>query len=594
MNRYYILYCPGTYNLIEYVGGDVRGPRDMLSLLARRDIAALNAQNSLEFLSFDRGLERVNRLQYFPYENYGAYYVANQIVRADPSARVILADDTRRTIREVIAAEYRLPEIVFMTALSAQFPTAVAASITLNHAGIPVVLGGIHATVCPEDVDTYIRRHVPNPEIVSMVRGGCDLTSISRVLADARSGTLAPAYDGGAMLEDGAWGNPRVSALPPVRTVRGRRQSRIKRFIAPESRVNVTTPYVGCFHSCRFCSVGSLSLEKRRFRVRTPGDFLDELAHIQREGKGLAGRFFFFYPDNILAGGATLDSILDGIIARGMVLNFTVQAPIEIAENSALLDKMRRAGASCIFTGYESLEEKNLEYIGKKALVSARRSGMNIVDYYADRTRRIRDHGIVILGSFMFGLPYDRFNSLDDHSGRDVADFCREHGIGLQAACISDSPGSPAFMESHERGTSLYGPRDSIDYLLALSALDMVESNMRLPASVRNSQLVTAYMTHDALARVYTPAGAFSASARIARHAWRAPTGNGRTSLRERIVDTIAAFGIQKATSTYRDFYESIAFSRPGYRGVFKRLWEREKDEEVKRLFRRFVEKALQ
>ena len=87
---------------------------------------------------------------------------------------MIQADDNRAALRDVIERQGVKSAAVFMTCISSNFPGAVAAAIVLNHAHIPVVLGGIHVSTSQQDVDLFIRACYPNPELVIIAQGPGD------------------------------------------------------------------------------------------------------------------------------------------------------------------------------------------------------------------------------------------------------------------------------------------------------------------------------------------------------------------------------------------------------------------------------------
>ena len=70
--------------------------------------------------------------------------------------------------------------------MSSTFPAAAATAIALNHAKIPVIIGGIHVSTMPEDADIFIRKYSPHPELISIVKGAGDSTVITSILDDLK------------------------------------------------------------------------------------------------------------------------------------------------------------------------------------------------------------------------------------------------------------------------------------------------------------------------------------------------------------------------------------------------------------------------
>jgi radical SAM superfamily enzyme YgiQ (UPF0313 family) len=588
---YYLMYNPLTYNVLE-LHGSARSPLDLITFLANRDASALTGDNYAEYLGLDLEKQRPGMVETFAIESYAAHYVGNQIARQlTNGGRVIHADDRRRPVHRILAERGSKPDAVFITCMSANFPTAVAATIVLNHGQIPVIIGGVHVSTSPTDIDTYIRPHCPHPELVSQVVGAGDSKIIEELLADLASGTLKPQYHGHTMMEEGVWRHGGgVDTLPETRMDLLKRIPVVGGTIARRMKINPTSPYLGCPYSCRFCSISAIPKEERSLTFRGAEDFVEELRAFQGERVSLDNRFFFFLPDNLLLGGKTLDEILDRIIETELKINFAAQISIEVASREKLLAKLRRAGATHFFIGLESLERRNLEWIGKNILPKIDRSGLTVPEYYTQQIQKIQSHGISIHGAFILGLPFDYFHSFDDCTGREIARFCIQNHIGLQPCSLADLPGSQAFLESHEAGNWLYGARGSMGYLLGLALTDLTETNRRPPPSLKSSPLLVGCMAYDAIDMAGSTRTALTNAGYMLRRAWSSPTAAGRGSLKERMTDAGYAFASQVIVSLYRDHAVSVAFSRNGIRGGIERLYDIEEDPEVKRQFAPYVE----
>jgi len=161
--------------------------------------------------------ERHGILEHFGMENYSSTYIANQISHADQNAKVFIADGKRLNLREIIAREGKKPEAVFISSMSSNFPTVVGITIPLNHAKIPVIIGGIHASTSDNDIETYIKKYVPNPDLIARVIGAGDSDVITRILSDLKKNDLKCEYSGFRTMEDGMWGSKNVYGLPEMK-----------------------------------------------------------------------------------------------------------------------------------------------------------------------------------------------------------------------------------------------------------------------------------------------------------------------------------------------------------------------------------------
>jgi hypothetical protein len=589
MDPYYLVYIPPTFNLMDLLD-DCPNLLDIISHLTNLDASNLSAKNYLDFLKFDLTKERENIIEVFGLESMATEYIANQIAKADPAAKIILADGKRRTLKETIAKRGQ-PKAVFLTSVSTNFPSAAAAALVLNFAKIPVVFGGIHVSTAPDDLDHYLRKIAPHPKLISQVRGAGDSPTILKVVKDLKKATLKPEYLGFKTIEDQTWGNKRIDRMPLMKLRLSKKIPFVGEIISNHFRINTAAPYLGCPYACKFCSISSLPKKQRKLVARSAKDFVDELESWQKDGVNLNNRFFLFLTDNILLGGQRLEEILDEMIRRRLRINYLAQISMEIADNEKLLTKLRASGASMFFIGLESLNLKNLGFVGKRIVPDIRKSGLSVPDFYSQQIKKIQSFGISVIGSFIFGLPNDYFHSLKDHSAAEVAQFCRENRIGIQPSCLTDLPGSFNFKKSQKEGTYLYDKQGSAKYLPALCANDLAETNRIPPLSLKKSPLIVSFLAYFAACQVGSTQNGLRSGLFMASKAWQHPTENGRLLFRERVNDVLIGAISQLGAGLYKDFSNRLFYSRENYRGIVERLYDQEKSPEVKKIFKDFVQK---
>ncbi len=590
-DKYYIMYNPLTFNLMDILG-NCSTSLDLLSYLSGLDTSKLSAGNYLDFLSLDLSKQRKGMVETLGVESYAAQYIANQIVKIDTDARVILADGKRRNLQDIIK-ENGKPDAVFITSMSSNFPTVIANVIPLNFAKIPVIIGGIHASTSPDDVDTFIKSNVPYPELVSQVKGGGDSEVISEILFDLEEKVLKSEYIGNKTIEDGVWGQDNIDNLPPMKLKLLKKVPIIGRFIANSFRMNPITPYLGCPYSCNFCSISTIPKNQRQFVSRSPEDFVSELKNFQKNGTNFNNRFFFFLPDNLLLGGKKLEEILDKIIDSDLKINYASQISIEVANNENLLEKLRLSGATHFFIGFESLDIKNLEYIGKNMVKDVKKSGLTLSEYYTKQIKKIQDKGISVHGAFIFGLPYDYYNSSNNHTGIDIGNFCIENHIGLQPCSLTDLPGSKNYLESVKKGTFLYGQPGTMDHLLSYCVSDLTEMNRTPPKLLFESPLLVFYMAYQAIQKVGLINNTLSSALFTMKKSFLNLTKKGNVSFKEKLIDAFYAFVAPLVVSQYKEHGEAIAYSRNGIKGSFERLYNLEKNDCIKELLGDYVKKFM-
>jgi hypothetical protein len=143
------------------------------------------------------------------------------------------------------------PEAVFIASISSKFPTGAATAIPLNHAKIPVIIGGIHVSTSPQDIDTFIRPYIPHPELVIQVRGAGDSTIMKQVLDDLKRGFLKSDYTGYETIEDAIWGQENVIHMESLKMALLKKIPIIGSILKNKNKftINPITPYSGCPYS---------------------------------------------------------------------------------------------------------------------------------------------------------------------------------------------------------------------------------------------------------------------------------------------------------------------------------------------------------
>lgn len=262
-DNYYIMYDPSTVDLMGKIGADNFTVTDVIEFLTGKKLETCNEGNYTEFLTFNPNLLRKGMLEQMAIEPYSSYYIANQICRADQTARVMLADDTRKTIGQIISAERKKPAAVFISVISSNFQAACAVALVMNKVNIPVVIGGFHVSTSPLDIDTYLRGYLKRPELVSQVIGAGDLATIKEIVSDIAEARLQKEYHGETPVEDGAWGCSRVYELPKIRPHFVDKFPIIGPILSRMIETNVTTPFLGCPYSCSFCSISSFPPKRK-------------------------------------------------------------------------------------------------------------------------------------------------------------------------------------------------------------------------------------------------------------------------------------------------------------------------------------------
>ena len=225
--------------------------------------------------------------------------------------------------------------------------------------GVPVVLGGIHPTACPEEA----RSHAD-----AVVVGEAE-DVWPRLLEDAKARRLAPLYRPSL---------PDLAGKPFAR----RDLFRSRRYIP----FQVLQSMRGCPYPCEFCSVSTANGTTMRFRPAD--DVLEELKTL--------GTLIMFGDDNVMIHRAYARDLFTRMIPlRKHWIGQCSLAAVRRLENVQL---MAASGCKALFVGFESIDEETTRFTGKK---------QNRPSEYRDTVAMLREHGISVWGSFVFGFDTD-------------------------------------------------------------------------------------------------------------------------------------------------------------------------------------------
>jgi len=226
--------------------------------------------------------------------------------------------------------------------------------------GAYVVLGGLHVTSLPAEADNH-----------------------------ADTIFLGPGEDTWpAFLRDYRTGNPKKLYQSQIRTLSGMppiRRDLIKRhlYLVPNSIVVSR----GCPHSCNFCYKEAFFKGGRSYYTQSVDA---ALAEIER----LPGRHLYFLDDHLLANRRFAEALFEGM--RGMGRIWQAAGTVNSVVAPDLMEKAAACGLRSLFVGFETINPANLRLEHKIQNCDSGRA-----------VRRLHDLGIMVNGSFVFGMDND-------------------------------------------------------------------------------------------------------------------------------------------------------------------------------------------
>jgi radical SAM superfamily enzyme YgiQ (UPF0313 family) len=191
----------------------------------------------------------------------------------------------------------------------------------------------------------------------------------------------------------------------------------------------------GCRYACDFCSIRAFYGNDQRHR---PVD--EVLAEIH----ALDARTLFFADDNLFNNREAARALLRGLVGRGV--RWAAQLTIDATENDDDLDLLARSGCASVLIGFESLDPASLRQMRKGWSL---RHGD-----YAACVERLRKHGIMVYGTFVFGYDSDTADSFDA-----TVAFARDCGLFLaNFNPLTPTPGTPLYDRLQDEGRLLFDP----------------------------------------------------------------------------------------------------------------------------------------
>lgn len=351
-------------------------------------------------------------------------------------------------------------DLVGLTAQTPVAPRAYQIAGEFRKKGVPVVMGGVHASMLPEEALQYVD---------AVVIGEAEQTW-PQLIEDFRRGQMKQIYRSDGFVNPVGLPLPRRDLLNP-------------KFYFPLKLLETTR---GCPHHCDFCGVSKFF--GYRYRNRPLAEIDQELSTLFKKGpvmnpffkKALSlfnrdlpyflKRRLLYIIDSNVAGDKRFALELVSLL-KDYDLLWYGHAPVSIAFDRKLLEGFSKSGCIAVNIGFESFSSKNLKTMGK---------GFNQPSHYAEGVKRIHDFGIGIMGTFMVGLD-------DDDPGvfQRIIDFCIESKLDWALTFImAPYPGTESFQRLEREGRIFcrdWEKYDSLNvvYQPLLMSVEDLEKGMR-------------------------------------------------------------------------------------------------------------------
>ncbi len=304
-------------------------------------------------------------------------------------------------------------DLIGITAFTSNINRAYQIARMYRERKIKVIIGGIHASMLPDEALQYA-----DAVVVGEVEGIWE-----RVINDFENSRLSPKYIG-----------------PQIDLARFNIMPR-RDLLHPNYLWNSVQTSRGCPFNCNFCSV-SRYLGKE-YRQRRTKDVLDELEEIK-------GEYIAFVDDNLIGYSPESKSkaieLFEGMIKRELNKKWWIQTSINAADDEQVVELAAQAGCMFVFIGFETIS---------KGTLKAMKKGVNLkigVENYKKVVDTFHKYGIGVYGAFIIGNDYESptyYKKLGDflvHSGIDI----------IQITLLTPLPGTALMEQLQKEGRLVY------------------------------------------------------------------------------------------------------------------------------------------
>ncbi len=284
-------------------------------------------------------------------------------------------------------------DLVGISAITCAAPEAYRLAERIRKRGIPVVLGGSHPTLLPGEASRYA-----DSVVVGFGEGAW-----RRLLLDFASGKLKKIYCD--------FSNPYSRSYPPLH-----RNLLSQRYFT-RNTIEVTR---GCPHACSFCVVSRINGGKGWcMPVR------DAVREIEMIGSPVV-----FLDVNLFAFRDYAKKLMNEIAP--LRVEWYAGATLNLVQDKEMLKLAEKSGCRGLLVGFESVNQESLNWMGK---------GFHRKKYFYEAVKILHDHGMSVLGCFVFGCDPD-----DESIFERTVRFVEKSGMDLvKYSILTPLPGSYLF-----------------------------------------------------------------------------------------------------------------------------------------------------
>ncbi len=255
------------------------------------------------------------------------------------------------------------PDLVLIQVYITNAKRAYSIAKHYRDRGIFVALGGLHVTSLPDEAEIF----------ADTIFLGPAENTFPEFYNDFKARKVKKRYVSTV--------GRTIQNQPPIRRDLIKRE----KYLVPNSLVISR----GCPHHCDFCYKDAFFKGGKSFYTMRVDEILTEISRLK-------GRHLYFLDDHLFGNPKLSGELFEGM--RGMNRVFQGAATVKSILEGDLIEKAAKAGLRSLFVGFETFSSENLKQSNKS---------QNLKLDYERATNRLNELGIMINGSFVFGLDND-------------------------------------------------------------------------------------------------------------------------------------------------------------------------------------------
>jgi radical SAM superfamily enzyme YgiQ (UPF0313 family) len=315
-------------------------------------------------------------------------------------------------------------DLIGISSITSTAPRAFQLAKKFGSMGIPVVMGGPHATFLPEEsliyADYVVRGEGEETiiELIEHLESGIPLHDIKGL--SYRKGDAYVHNPDRPLIQD-----LDSAPIPDFDLVHNWRE---------KTSIPILTSR-GCPFGCRFCVV--IQMFGRKYRFKSIDRVIEEIREVASKRSHI-----FFVDDNFAADRERTKALLRRMIAEKIHIEWSAQIRADVARDTELVNLMAQAGCFMVYVGFESINPRTLSLYNKK----------QTVDDIVECIKTFKNASINIHGMFVLGGDADDIKTI-----RSTQKFAKRLDIdSVQFLMLTPIPGTPLFEELMQQGRVIH------------------------------------------------------------------------------------------------------------------------------------------